>query len=238
MCISKSKEMSDGWESVSQIFPCMLWNQWDLHKIPVSPITQVLKCILSIWERNKIPVGHSDSQPEKTFPSASFTAKQGSGEIHPSPFQLVHMHLKTRFSTQLEKPPESFSLLITTVQFSSRWGPMVVHRLTALYFANEHGENMDLFQSIQHPQSHARMREQSFWSMSTSPVFLGRLIQFSKSATFRSVSQHSTISCFHFLCNLQYQLIYCARVYLLKNQFYLSPRNSFTDWYSNHHPLK
>lgn len=193
-------------------FPMYAANPWDLHKISVSPITEFLKCILSIWERNKIPVGHSDSQPEKTFPSASFTAKQGSGEICPSPFQLVHMRLKTRFSTQLEKPPKSFSLLITTVRFSPRRGPMGVYHLTPLYFAKEHGENMDLFQSIQHPQSHAHMREQSFWSMSTSPVFLGRLIQFSKSATFRSVSQHSTISCFHFLCHLQYQRIYCAHV--------------------------
>lgn len=130
-------------------------------------------------------------------------AKQGSGEIHPSPFQLVHMHLKTRFSTQLEKPPKSFSLLITAVQFSSGWGLVVVHHLTTLYFANQHGENMDLFQSIQHPQSHAHMRTVILINEYQSPVFLGRLIKFCKSATFRSVSQHSTISCFHFLCNLQ-----------------------------------
>lgn len=45
--------MSDRWESVSQIFPWMLWIQWDLHKISVSPITQFLKCISSVWESNK-----------------------------------------------------------------------------------------------------------------------------------------------------------------------------------------
>lgn len=79
---------------VSQIFPCMLQIQWDLHKISVSSIIQFLKCISSVWESDKISVEHSDSQSKKTFSTVSFTAKHRSVKIYPFHFQLVYIHSK------------------------------------------------------------------------------------------------------------------------------------------------
>lgn len=44
---------------------------------------------------------------------------------------------------------------------------------------------MDLFHSIQYPYSHAAIITQSFWSVNTSLVFLGRLTQILQTCNFQ-----------------------------------------------------
>lgn len=82
--------------------------------------------------------------------------------------------LKTRFSTHLtarkkmnkitlEKPAKFFFHLFISIStvfiLVGSGGSLLSHNSL---FAKEHGENTDLFQSIQHPYSHADIRKQSF----------------------------------------------------------------------------
>lgn len=62
----------------------------------------------------------------------------------------------------LEKPAKFFDLLTRISTDFTPAGSVGVCYLTTVYYANEHEENTDLFQSIQHPYSHAGIREQSF----------------------------------------------------------------------------